>query len=233
MFIVVALVMSVILYVTGVLSGLYANRILEQQTTDKLSSIRDETQREVTGLREYADFLDSMVQEVQLEQAFVELLDSSQVCEYMPLAMEQLLGQLQRYRDVLPFRLEEYERNAELTDEYILLKEQYNKQSLQTWMLAKNVYDTCDVDFSHALYFYSRECDTCIEQGEELDGFNQLLAERGEDLLLFAIDYEADDLIIRFLKTYYNLTETPAVVLNDQVFQGRVFEAEELAEAVA
>lgn len=235
----VAILMSALLYLAGVLSGLYANKILEERTNTNIASLKSETQQEFRTLQEgteaelehlggYIDFLEATLKSMQLEQLFAETLTQEQACNFSALSMRYLIKELQSYREQLPFRIEAYERENELSEEYLRLKEQYNALSMQAWIMARNQHHTCGSDIVHSLYFYSRDCAICVQQGEELDRFTAQLQERGRDVMLFTIDYDAEDPLINIVKDYYGITEVPAIIVNDLVFQGRLFGAQRL-----
>jgi hypothetical protein len=140
----------------------------------------------------------------------------------------QLVSQLGYYWNKLPFRLEEYEKNNSLSQDYIVLKKQYTDLSIRTWILAKNRYDKCNVDLVHGLYFYSSDCQYCIQQGEQLDELYKLVISNGGDMILFTIDFNSSDPIIENLKIYYDIKSTPAIIINNNVLQGRLFTAAEM-----
>lgn len=236
------LVMCALLYIAGVLSGLYANRITEERTRDSLSVLQRETREDIeayqTGtagqistLNSYITFLEANINTVQVQQDFLATVPNADQCTFSEISMRHLTDQLQLYRNRLPYRLEEYERETQLTEEYHILKQQYNALSIRTWVFARKMAAECDSDLVHGLYFYTAACMTCARQGEELDAFTRSLQEEGHDVMLFTIDAEADDPMVTFLQTYYNITKVPAVIVNDRVFQGPFTDVEELREA--
>ncbi|RME30758.1 hypothetical protein D6789_04665 [Candidatus Woesearchaeota archaeon] len=240
----VALFMSALLYLAGVLSGLYANKILEERTNTHLASLKNETEQDIRTLQEgtqeelqhlqnYINFLETTLKSMQLERLFAETLSQEQACAFSALSMQYLITQLQVYREQLPFRIEAYERDNELSEEYLQLKEQYNALSVQAWIVARNQHLACGTDLVYGLYFYSRDCENCVRQGEELDTFTLSLQREGKDVMLFTIDADSDDPLINIIKNYYSITAVPALIINDNVYQGRVFTANQLKEAVA
>ncbi len=239
----VAIFMSALLYLAGVLSGLYANKLFEERTNTHLEALKSETeqdirslqagtQEELQHLRSYIDFLETTLKSMQLERLFAQTLSREQACRFSGISMDYLIQQLQVYRDQLPFRIEAYERANELTPEYLNLKEQYNALSVQAWIVARNQHLSCGTDLISGLYFYSRSCDICVRQGEELDAFTARLRAQGRDVMLFTVDFDSSDPLINMVKQYYNLTQVPALVIDDTVVQGRLFTADELVEAV-
>lgn len=220
--------LSIILYFAGVLSGLYANRLIKEQTEKDIRSFKKETESYLASLQGYVSFLDTNLKNMQLEQTFIETLDRDQLCNFLNLSMGEMVKQLQFYWSKLPYRIEEYEKNNELSEEYLALKQQYLHLSIRTWIIAKSQYEKCDIDIVHGLYFYSKDCDKCVKQGEQIDRFNKKVSASGSSLIMFPIDFNSEESIIKNLKKYYNITSTPAIVVNDKVSQGRLFTAEEL-----
>jgi len=236
--------MCILLYFAGVLSGLYANKITEKKTQTSLTNLKRETradletfksgtEEQIENLNDYIVFLESNINTVQVEQEFLETLPPEERCAFSELRMQDMIGQLQHYRDQLPFRLEAYERETPLTDEYKILKQQYNALSIRTWIFARAHRAECATALVDGLYFYSASCEGCVEQGEELDAFTQAMEQTGQSVMLFTIDADADDSMIRFLRAYYDITRLPALVLNDVVYTGRIVPAETLIGGVA
>ena len=223
-----AIIASIILYLAGVYSGLYANKIIRKETKEGIASLKQETEQDLVALQSYVAFLDGNLKNMQLEQTFIETLSHEQMCDFSIISFNELINMLRFYWDKLPFRIEEYERDNPLSEEYLLLKQQYAHLSIRTWILAKSQYDKCDMDIVHGLYFYSADCKNCVEQGEQLDELNKKVRADGRDMIMFPVDSNSDETIIKNLKEYYSIDSTPAVMINDHVLQGKVFTAKEL-----
>lgn len=226
--ILIAVLVSLILYISGVYSGLYANKLVKESTKKDISILKEETEQDLEVLKGYIDFLDKNLKSMQLDQTFSETLTEEERCEFSAISLNGLFNQLRFYWDRLPYRIEEYERYNELSEEYQVLKQQYAHVSIRTWILARNQYENCNANVVHGLYFYSKDCEECIKQGEELDKFNEKLGKEGIEVVMFPIDFFLDEPVITNLKTYYKITKTPAIIVNDKVFQGRLFKADEL-----
>lgn len=237
----IAIVVSIVLYLAGVFSGLYASRVIEERTKEDLAvfraeskkdigSLKSETEEDLEILSNYVDLLELNLKIMQLEQSFVETLSHEQMCAFSSITTQGLLNELSYYWDKLPYRIEEYEKNNILTEEYLLLKDQYTQLSVRTWIHARNKYHKCKGLPLPVLYFYSSDCTSCIEQGEELDKFKIDMEDK--QVLVFTVDTNSDDLIINYLKEYYKITKVPAIILNDNVLQGELFSANRLQEEV-
>ena len=237
----IIVIASAVLYFTGVLSGLYANKLTEERTTTKLSLLKNETYQDITmfkqgtstqltNLNQYIMFLETNLNSMQIQQEFLSSLSQEERCRFSNITTEYLIGQLQYYREQLPYRLEEYEKKNKLSTEYQVLKQQYNTLSLRTWIIMRK--NTCDKNLVRVLYFYNAECELCVEQGEHLDLFTTTLEQKGKKVALFAIDANANDVLIRFIREYYQLEEVPAIIVNEAAYQGFVWTAEELARGI-
>lgn len=213
----IAIVLSIVLYVLGVVSGLFANNLLKK-----------ETQQEYESLREYVRLMDSNLQSWQMEQQFLNTLSEKERCNFSRIAMGKLTDLLSDYWATLPFRLEEFEKNNVLSPEYLALKKQYTQHSIRTWIVAKDLYEQCGHESIVGLYFYTPTCNTCTRQGEELDELRKKVRTGGKELMLFVVDSSTEELIVQDLKEYYNITMTPALIFSEEVYQGQVFTAEEL-----
>ncbi|MBR9690664.1 hypothetical protein GOV08_03185 [Candidatus Woesearchaeota archaeon] len=224
----IAVIAAIVLYMSGVLSGLYANKILKKETEEDISLFKLETKSGLEDMRSYISFLESNLNSIQLEQIFVETLEHDQMCEFSSISLNNLVEQLRFYWQRLPFRIEEYEKNNRQTEEYKLLKQQYTQISLRTWIIARSLQQKCDTDLVHGLYFYNADCDLCITQGEELDKLKRTLDKKGTDVLIFTIDFDSKEPLVGYLRDYYRLNSTPSVVINDEVFTGKVFASQEL-----
>jgi len=224
----VAIIISIILYLAGVFSGLFANNLVKKETQQNIDTLKQETEEYLDELGNYIEFLDTNLKSMQLEETFAETLTSEERCDFFQISLNELVGQLGYYWDRLPYRLEEFEKNNILTDEYKLLKEQYTHLSIRIWILAKNQFDKCDSDIVHGLHFYSADCENCVEQGEQLDELNLKVLAAGSDIIMFPIDFNSEDTIIKNLKKFYSINSTPAVIINNKVHQGRLFKTDEL-----
>lgn len=225
-----AVITSIILYFAGVLSGLYANKLIKEETKNDITTLKKETEDYLKSLQTYVDFLDTNSKSLQLEQLFIETLNQEQMCQFLSISLNEISEQLGYFWDKLPARIEEYERNNKPTEEYLTLKDQYAIVSIRTWLIAKTQFDKCNTSIVQGLYFYSRDCTKCVEQGKEIDRLNNKVMSSGKDLILFPLDINSNQTIIKNLKKYYKINSTPAIILNDKVFQGKLFNAEELLQ---
>jgi hypothetical protein len=207
--ILLVLVLSLVLYGAGVLSGLFANQLLEHRVTTNL-----------TLLREYIDSSALDVKNIQLQQLFVEDFQEGS-CDFRELYLTHLEAQLSTYWDRLPARLEEFDARNLSSDDYIGLKREYIRHSLRMWLIAANTERDCPgTKFLPILYFYSAACKDCVQQGESFDEFKRVMDARNMTVIVFPIDINYWDDTVYLLVQYYNVTEVPAIVSGQRLFTG-------------
>jgi len=68
--IIVAVILSIVLYLAGALSGLYASKLIEERTKEDIGTLQSKTERDMQLLKDYITILDSNVKDMQLEQVF-------------------------------------------------------------------------------------------------------------------------------------------------------------------
>jgi len=99
-------------------------------------------------------------------------------------------------------------------------------------MYIRKLREECNYTATTILFFYTsiNKCEDCIAQGIVL---NQLKKKDPEKYMIFAIDADSKLGIVGTLKTYFNVTKVPALVINEkQKLEGFVLrqELEELTK---
>ena len=225
--IILAVVLSIVMYSMGVLSGLFANKVIEEKVKVDIGKV----EQDIDLLKTYIDTSSLDLKNMLLLQFFTENIDDS--CDFSNLYMEHLNSQLGPYWERLPARLEEYEKSNKVNDEYIALKREYIRLSLRIWLTAWSNYKACDsTNFVPLLYFYSKDCKTCVKQGEVLDIFRENMLKRDKRIIGFPVDESFEDDTVYLLKQYYNITSVPAIVIVDKVMQSDIIQLPELMDAV-
>lgn len=230
---------SLILYVTGVLSGLYANKVfikeadknidaLKVSTNQEIQTLKESTGNEIESMQSYVNFLNENIKSMQLEQTFMNTLNPKERCAYIKLSQQQLVDQLDYYWKRLPFRIEEYEQYYQLSKEDLLLKQQYTDLALRTWILSKDQHDMCDTQITSALYFYTQDCNECLIQSQMLDNLKVLMQNQNKTLLIFAIDLNSNNAMISTLTRFYNITNAPALIIEDYAFTNPTYNEKQI-----
>ncbi|MFP4045648.1 MAG: thioredoxin family protein [Candidatus Aenigmatarchaeota archaeon] len=133
-------------------------------------------------------------------------------------------------------QLSDYQKSSDFSkEEYLDLKRDYTIANLRYWMLLRKSNELCDNDDIWVLYFHEEGCGSCPTQGFIL---TQIRKTYDKKVWVFPLDMEIEENMITILKERYNVTETPTLVVNDQVHHGfqnhekvREIVAEELEKA--
>lgn len=162
--------------------------------------------------RQRAEFSSS-----QLQYAYVSSLNSQDACP----AMYDVFFNNVKNLDETAHRLETYVKDSKLNDEsFNVLKREYTIEQLRYWLLSKQARELCNQDVVRVLYFYSddAQCADCNNQAFILDYLKKLLGDR---LLIFSLDatFEQEPMI-GILKTQYNITEYPTLIVEDTLVSG-------------
>jgi hypothetical protein len=216
----IAIVLSIVIYLLGVFSGLYANKVLEIKVGEDIGKVEEN----VSLLKNYIDTYALDLKNVLLLQLFIDNIEDS--CKFSDLYIDNLHTQLEPFWTKLPSRLEAYERSTtEYPDEYNSLKREYTRLSLRIWLTTQNSINRCNTsDFIPILYFYSRDCEECVEQGEIFDEFKEAMLKRNKRVIVFPIDLLFEDDTVYLLKQYYEIESAPTIVINNKAFRNMVLD---------
>ena len=88
-----AAVVSIILYLIGVFSGLYASQVfikkadanidsLKEKTDQDIALIQENTKSEINVLEDYILYLDNNLKSIQMEQFFLDSLDGQDAIQH-------------------------------------------------------------------------------------------------------------------------------------------------------
>lgn len=190
-----AFIISALLFLSGIYVGYSINR-------EKLSSIE-------TKLIE----ITSDIQNFQLEFLFLDVLGENATC---PL-LADTLSEINKESYDIGTRLTSYGSEGEIQDynEYMSTKREYSRLLIGYWLLANKLKTSCKLEANTIVYFFSKECESCDDQGFVLTYFKK---QEGENLLVFALDGDLDEPSIQVLKRHYNILSYPALIINGESY---------------
>jgi len=215
----IAIVLSLIMYLLGVFSGLFANKIMEQKVEE-----------DIEFLKNYNDVASLDLKNMLLQQLLIDQLPND--CKSSNIYLENLRKQLDPYWQKLPARLEAYDKTGKITPEYISLKREYIRLSLRIWLLTRKSYEDCNSDLVPILYFYDKDCQTCTRQGEIFDQLKIEMEDVNKSLVVFPIDQNFEDDNVYLLKEYYNITSVPSVIIKNKIISGDIISLNKLIEII-
>ena len=162
-------------------------------------------------------------QSFTIEQEFLDKISNYDCSLATPRlsTMSKELGKLGYY-------LLNYEKTSIFKrSEYDYLIRKYYLQQVRTYTLYEQLNEKCNLDSDLILFFFDPEDSTSTTQGNVLD----VMVEKNPNISVFSINakYEGDPTLIT-LKQYYNITETPTIVINDKVKKSGLVGEDELLE---
>ncbi len=154
---------------------------------------------------------------IQLQFLYLGTL-GEQNCLAVMKTLEENINTLNNIR----VKLEDYISQSIVDNlEFTLLKREYVLAEIRYWLLAQKSKELCDIDAVSIFYFYSNDdCQNCKVQGTILTYLKDVFEEK---LLIFSLDADFDkEPIIGILKSAYNITKTPTLVVENRKFEGLV-----------
>ena len=155
---------------------------------------------------------------LQFQHLFLtSLIGDNASCPVLHTALDSAVRQLSRSLD----EYQSYKQDTILNQrDYTVAGRRYLLDNLRYWFLAKRSQEACNIDLVNILYFYSfKDCPQCPDQGTILTYFKKLYGER---VLVFPIDtdLEEHEALITILKSRYNVTQYPSLVISDHKYEG-------------
>jgi hypothetical protein len=194
---VLALFISIILFVMGFLLGL----ALSEYKIEYIKGMYEE---------QSADYESLQFQYVYLEN--LENLNKTEDCKTIEAVLENNLKFLGPAQE----KIEAYETTGDINNmDYRIIKRKYIIANLRYWLLAEKSKDLCGSDLVSILYFYSQECAICKDQGYILSQLKNIF---GDKLLIFPLDTSIkEEPIINILRRRYQISEFPTLVIENKV----------------
>jgi len=203
--VVISLIISLVLYFLGLFTGLrYGNeigKIFESRSNELVVEIK-RVSNELDELR------------ILSLSNFLSEEDKCQLIESM---FEKTKKVKEGYYKILPYRLEEYELEKDLPQQYLETKVSYQELQLKEWLLVMNLR-TCNEKIIPILYFYKQQCGLCVRQGEEMDKIRDFLKEKGFIPMIYTVDLNFSSPILTFLKKRYNISDAPSFIFLNTTF---------------
>lgn len=203
---ILAAISSLLLYAVGVFTGAMILSYTDSKSSKELALLQDE-------IRGYGSDLEA----IELEQLYLASGQSELGCKFIVNSLNRIQADLRYFLDRLPEKLEVFEAENPTDQGYEELKKEYMTVSLKAWLLSLSVKEKCGEDISPILYFYTRDCETCIEQGQTLDQARQ---EAG--VLVYTIDLNLESDAVSIVKEAYGVSTAPSLIIGDKSYQGPV-----------
>jgi hypothetical protein len=177
------------------------------------------------GLR-VSDYRLTLLQELNAEQRadfeslqlqYAYLSTSNTSCVALQNALENSVSQLEDSR----VKLEQYLEASSTPTAFMLEKREYMLAEIRYWLLTGQTEKACGKDHVRILFFYQDDdtCQDCSAQGYILTSLKDTFKEK---LLIFSLDATSDEPMVEIIKDVYNVSTTPGIVVDEEVFSGLV-----------
>jgi len=198
-----AAILTIVLYLAGIFTGVFIQRAEENQLKLKTEDLK------------------RSIENTQLEYFYLNSIGDKIPCNSLSILINETTENVRKIGQ----ELVEIEKSKENIDS---LKKEYSVLSVKGWLLNNYLKEKCYLNDHVILYFYSVPCEKCIKQGNILD---QLRENKVKNMKVFVLDVNVDEPIVQTLKKTYNITATPAIIINEKKYEGLI-QQEELEKLI-
>jgi hypothetical protein len=164
--------------------------------------------KKMASLREIEDKISTDIMSSETQYAL--LAESS--CK--DLSSDVLSQELNALAQKLTYTEENLSQNSA---DLLRLKTYYTLLQIKDYLLMKKISVKCNTKPVFILYFYSNNCPQCEQQGYVLT----YLRSQYPNLRIYSFDYNLDNPALRTMISLYKVESvTPAIVINDKVYNG-------------
>ncbi|MEM5801178.1 MAG: hypothetical protein QW350_02260 [Candidatus Aenigmatarchaeota archaeon] len=190
-----AAILSFVLYIFGIYTGI----ILQKNTENSIERKLDE--------------IEKSIENTQLEYLYINSLGDKISCD----ALKTMVDETNKNLWIIGQELVKLESDSN-NNRFMDLKAQYSLLSVRAWILNNYLKSKCKDDNIILLYFYSIPCKDCEKQGKILDDIRE--NELQDKIKIFVLDAGLNLPIINTLKNNYNVTTTPFIIFENKTFVG-------------
>ncbi|MBS3090400.1 hypothetical protein J4433_01375 [Candidatus Pacearchaeota archaeon] len=194
---------ATLLFIIGIVIGNY----LAEEKISKITQMESNLEFDITSM------------EIQ------NLLFSENPCYTAITGLEEKLRDTERKISFMEVQL------GKDNEGVIKLKKYYSLLEIKHYLSMEKRRKECNMSYSMILFFYSNSRDKIAEserQGYVLDSIRQRY--EVENVKIYALDKDLDLYIIEGLARFYNVSDSPTIVMNDQLLEG--FHSKEEIESI-
>lgn len=157
-----------------------------------------------------------------VEQEFIQTVGGN-LCDLSSPRIKGLSNELADLGQLLT----SYEKTSLLRNsEYTYLKTKYFLLEIRTFALFTNLKKECNYDLNTIIYFYDQGEQESLNQGYIIDS----LVESQDNLHIFSFDRNFNEPTLDALKLHYNITKSPAIIINNEIKKEGLTNLDELKE---
>src|SRR3989338_4959113 len=167
-------------------------------------------------LNRQSEELQARYDALQVQQLYLSTLPNNKnSCPSITIALQDAIKQLARSLDNVQRVRESTLINTRETE---IIERTYLNDNIRYWIFAKKAKEICNANIVTILYFTTtNKCDECEQQGDILSYYKKKLQ---DNILIFPINtaLREKETIISVLESQYEITTTPAIVIEDTTY---------------
>lgn len=192
----IAGVLTLIVFVAGILFGMWLDEMRLQKVKEQLSEI------------------DILWNDARLQNLYYQTFtNQSQFCESEIEANLEYNNRI--YQEGL--RIEKYEEVNKFEPSIVLEKKRYALLQFQFWMNSISLKKKCNADYSTLVHLYSSNESVALDQKLQSVVLLDLKNKCGRSLMLIPMPSDLNIIAIDLIKKNYNITTMPAIIINETV----------------
>lgn len=169
------------------------------------------------GLR---DSMENTRQQITTIETMLLLEEGSALCDFFGESIDRFDKETYELGTKIGYMEEKRGASPELKADYMFLE-------LRDYLLIKRFDNKCDRNSKAVLYFLSSSnCSRCLAQGGELTKTKSATGVR-----VYSFDVDINSTLVRALINKYNVTQYPALVINERLYSG-LTDADQIVTAV-
>lgn len=135
-------------------------------------------------------------------------------CSAQRILAQQNIEELYRVREKV---VQHHQSSKISSPRFEELKRKYLLSTLENYIKQQSIEENCNSTKIEVLYFHTDSCDKCQGQGKMLTKYRKRYS---DSMLVYPLDSDYDLEPINFLESYYGIEQYPAMVIEDEVYQG-------------
>jgi hypothetical protein len=192
-----ALILAIFIFAIGVFLGY----LIEMNRTSKILTLYQQSELDLLDVQIQKDILS--FENINCGQTFKEIID------FANRVYEQA------------FTLEKYEESSRLTDGLKIQHKKYDLLRVVLWMNALKFKETCKQENTSIIVYFYEYLSESQDKKSMQEVFSRKLGsvkdDFGEKVLLIPIAGNINSNSINYLKTFYNITYLPSILINEKI----------------
>ena len=184
--------------------GLTLGLVIEDQRYDFIEGINQEQETKYLSL--------------QLQYLYLSSFSNYNNCPTLATTLKETVTDLSNsLSEVIAYE----EENSASDGQKIFVQRRYILDNLRYWLLARESKQQCDLAIVPILYFYTKDCPSCPNQGTVLTYYKKIF---GEQVLVFPInlDLREEEPMVEIVMNQFNITKYPTIIVDNKKYEGVV-----------